>query len=294
MTPTNDLTPIRITELADYANDRRTWYYKWVLRLRAKDARRETAPLISGTAIHFGIEAALLRADPAIDPHSVSRAAAYLKLGAELGEGGEKYKPGVDRALSGVPERLFDLPLPQTEMELRIPRPDLGVEFVGRPDVWFRTEDGVEIYEFKTSSSDEAVKHERYEKWSMQARYLAVLLDWQFRLQGEPTPPIYISYIMLSTRGKHVIGRLKLVTRAQLDLYAEMLEGWAGEMRAAVLSGKLPLPTYSALMEWSEYKAIEEARLAALPGMTADDVIADDFEQRRGHDVPVEPRTETD
>ena len=91
---------VRVTSLNDWLRCRLLWKYKHHDLFALKPGAAELGPRTSGTAVHKGVEAGLLRAEGR-DAFEAASEGASLYLATV--EGGQKYEKGALRALSGVP-----------------------------------------------------------------------------------------------------------------------------------------------------------------------------------------------
>lgn len=245
-------TRIRVTELDDWQTCRLAWWYKWRAGLRpVKEAA--SSPAMSGRAVHFGIEAGLLkRTGP---DGAVQAATMFLE---SKGEGSARFAVGVETAIRGVPDYIWKLPLPQSEDEVEALSIDGDVVFVGRPDVWWVDEDGLTVVDFKSTSSDEMNKQARYQMWNLQPRYYAVMLKEAGRVPQDL--PVYIHQMVLSTRGKHAIGVPWLVPERLLDQAWGRMHDASRVIRHAT-TVTIAQAHLGAHCEWCDYAPIDEAIL---------------------------------
>lgn len=203
---------VRVTELGVYARCPRQWHYKYEEGWRLKDSYNPY--LISGTAIHHGIEASL-----ALGKDPVAEGLAELeRIG---GPDWQRFEAGVVRAVGGLPEWVYTKPHPMVEQQMEV---DYGTVIVtGKPDLWFVDGQTIEIWDWKSTSKDEENRLADYERWNEQPRFYAVLLhDW-LKAQGREPPQFFIGHMVLSTRGKHVYGTpsymsTELLTRARIRM----------------------------------------------------------------------------
>ena len=274
---------VSVTEMDTWLACRMEYYLKYVRRLRKKEdatAEEGVSPLISGRTIHEAIEAGILSGKGAV----VAKEAADTILSA-LGDQADRYKPGVERALTSVPAFIWKLKLPQSETKFEIPYhgqdcdgTTCGLDcvlIVGKPDVWsMEKRDGIDIItieEFKTASTDEKDKLDRYQAWATQPNYYAVLLnDWIVSMGKEP-PLIYIRFTVLSTRGKPAtVGPARLVTGSMLNYWRRHMLATAREVNNAEI-----IPNYGFNCNWCDVNTICGAQLV---GADPESVIAEDYE----------------
>lgn len=197
---------IRVTELS-------TWqecHYKYHLsasglRLRPQESSG-LSPQMSGTAIHFGIEAGLLAASGR-DKATVAHAAANVYLDRF---GADRYRAGVHTAIDGITPEIWATQEPQAEQRIFMEYDTFIL--TGKPDLWTYSADAIDIIDFKSTSKDEQDRLDKMQLFNMQPRYYGVLLTAWLVVQGREAPPVYTRHIVLSTRGKHVYGAPHLVT----------------------------------------------------------------------------------
>ncbi|HHT9130868.1 MAG TPA: PD-(D/E)XK nuclease family protein [Candidatus Tripitaka californicus] len=208
---------VSVTEIAVWRECRWRHELHYEQRLQLiPDPERDNNYLVSGSAVHFGIEYGI---------HSggieaaITAARTYLE--SHAGETA-RLMPGVERAILGVPAELWTIPLPQTEgvVEVRYNQEADPFTVVGIPDHWYwKEEEGVFITDYKSTSKDEIDRLDRYEVWNLQLPFYGVLINdwWEGRGRGA-APPVYLRHAVLSTRGKHAIGAYKLLTLQRLRL----------------------------------------------------------------------------
>lgn len=196
---------VSVTEIDTYNKCPRLWRYKFKDGLRTKELNQA---MVSGTAIHAGVEALSLGRDGVT---------AALDTLAELaGERGERFKRGVLTALDGLPDWVAKVKSPVTEDKLEVVYGSITV--VGRPDIWFQEGDTIEIWDYKSTSKDEDRRLSQYDQWNDQPRFYGVLLHDHLISQGiNPPPIIYTGHIILSTRGKHAVGTPTILAGKLLD-----------------------------------------------------------------------------
>ena len=263
--------PIRVsvTELSEWQECPQRWRYARVLGLRRKPG--DTAsPLISGSAIHAGIEGGLLLGKD----RAMEAANSYL---AQYGPAAEKYVAGASRALGCVPEHLWSIHNPQAETPLSVvyqPTADIRVEMRGRPDCWYYKDDvGLVIWEFKSTSSDEVSRLEQYTLWNMQPRYYAVLLLDTLAKDL----PVYTAHAVLSTRGKGAVGEPTLLPKSQIKHARSHMLDIAVRVASARIDPTLVVPHYGFHCNWCEFAPIDEG---VLTGADTQGIIAEEYERR--------------
>lgn len=207
-------TRVSVTELDQWQVCRMKWYYAQRLGLRPRPEEAGVSPTLSGSAIHFGLEAGLGRVAGA-NPMVAALEGAFTYLEAH-GVGGARYKKGVQAALLGVPEEYWTNTAHVAEEKLEVDYDGevIGwsdVTMVGKPDIYFYNDNSITIVDAKSSSKDEADRALAYQQWNMQPHYYAVLLEDHFLANNWEVPPIYIKHTILSTRGKHFYGAPYLV-----------------------------------------------------------------------------------
>lgn len=244
---------ISITELEDWQQCSLLHHFKYGLRLRPPTDEINYI-MLSGRAIHFGVESAILRGrDTAVDA-----ATTFL---AQYGDVGERFINGVQTALAGIPDWVFEVPTPQVEAPIEVEYQDVIVR--GRPDLWWYDGDSIHIVDFKSTSKDEVDKLARYQMWNMQPRRYGVLV----RDSLNRPFPVYTRHIMLSTRGKHIEGRPLLLTEPLLVKVQREMQIIAWQI--AVQGTEAP-PHYGSHCGFCDYNTICEVQLT---GGNIDDII---------------------
>ena len=208
---------IRVTSLL-------TWHeckYKYYLssqgwRLKPGDGSG-LSPQVSGSAVHFGIEAGLLNTSGRNKLSvAIEAADAYI---ARLGAG--RYSQGVHTAIQGVPPEIWETHNPQAEQRVSVEYDKFIL--TGKPDLWTYEPDAIVITDFKSTSKDEGSRLEKLQLFNMQVRYYGVLLTAWLISKGHEPPPVYTRHIVLSTRGKHVYGVPQLMTNDLFQKSAAMM-----------------------------------------------------------------------
>ena len=215
------------------------WWYRYKLRMPLV----ATGPMVSGGAIHAGLEGALLGKKTVAD--------AWRVAGNYLGEENiEKYGPGAKRALEATPSWLWEVEVPQVELKLEV---QLGGHVVvGKPDLWWVDKDGAFVVEFKSTSDDPSRKLEDYQPLgNPQPLRYAVLVDKY--LEGKL--PVYVMHLILSTRGKVCEGAWYPVSRSVLEREEKEMVEIVGRMERA------PLWHRSWACGRCEFKEIDEVRV---------------------------------
>lgn len=238
---------IRVTSLSTWQECRYKHHLSrggWRLRPTASSG---LSPQMSGTAIHFGIEAGLLAA-----PGRNRVAVAVESANAYLDHlGGDRYRQGVYTALQGVPQEVWDTVNPQSEQRITV---EYDLFFLtGKPDLWTYTQDAIIITDFKSTSKDEQDRLEKMQLFNMQPRYYGVLLTAWLVSQGREPPPVYTRHLVLSTRGKHVYGVPQLLSEAGQRRTQDMMLKIGHEIAAAKDISFLDA-TVSASCTWCEYQ----------------------------------------
>ena len=210
---------VSITEMGVWQRCHLQWHYQYRLRLKSKTAVLNPY-MLSGSAVHFGIEAGLLLGPQAAEDAAVT----YLK--AEVGDKGERYVKGVSHALKGIPEWAWRVASPQSEMKLTI---EVGqVTIVGKPDLWWVDDDGLHVVEFKSTSKNPSEKLREYERWNQQPWRYAVLL--RAFLPGLRDIQTGVKHVVLSTNEESVEGEEIPCTPARLRLVEETMVQLAQEV----------------------------------------------------------------
>ena len=231
---------VSVTEVAVWRECRWRHEQHYEQRLQLiPDPERDTNYLASGSAIHFGIAYGLHQGKGDPVGAAVNAARAYLE--SHVGETA-RLLPGVERAIEGVPQEVWDTVSPQTEGELvqEYWRWEVdtdisnSVTIVGVPDLWYWKEgEGIFITDYKSTSKDEQDRLEKYELWNMQLPFYGVLVTDYWAAKLDLYPPIYLRHLVLSTRGKHAVGSYKLLTTARTKQAREMMVGAAFEIVGA-------------------------------------------------------------
>ena len=210
-------------------------------RLKEYDYK-PSGPLTSGTTFHDSLERALMTKD-------MRNAFDYTH---EILEDGNRFKPGVLRMLKDVPSWLLDVEIPVAEDKIEIVMDE--ITYVGKPDLWTITDEGVIIYEFKTCSEKGAGMMKKllnYEEWGIQPIRYAWLLrqgyDW---LEGLP---FYRQHILWSTQSEHIEGGRVLISTEAIDNAGKDMVRLGTEIRE---KGALPIHHFSPLCNWWDYQQI--------------------------------------
>ena len=274
---------VSVTELDTWLECKVKWYYSWKLGLRpVADEEDGVSPLISGRTVDFGVQAGLLR-EPGQDALSVAFRAAALYL-AQHGEKATKYIRGVEAAISGMPQAMWDVVSPQSQHKMEIPWGP--VTFVGKPDLWYMTENGIYIVDFKSTSKDEWERLLLMQTTNLQPQIYAVLLNEWLLNQGKTVPPLYATHLVLSTRGKHAYGVPRLVSPEHISALSGRIDSVVAEMvrMADPLAAMSPVERLynhgriSYACRGCDFFAIDEG---GLTGADMSDIIATRFEGRK-------------
>ena len=210
-------------------------------RLKEYDYK-PSGPLTSGTTFHDSLERALMTKD-------MRNAFDYTH---EILEDGNRFKPGVLRMLKDVPSWLLDVEIPVAEDKIEVVMDE--ITYVGKPDLWTVTDEGVIIYEFKTCSEKGAGMMKKllnYEEWGIQPIRYAWLLrqgyDWLAGL------PFYSQHILWSTQSEHIEGGRVLISTEAIDNAGKDMLRLGTEIRE---KGALPIHHFSPLCNWCDYQQI--------------------------------------
>jgi hypothetical protein len=229
---------VSVTELDNYGDCSMKWYYANKLGLRPKAEEAGVSYTLSGSAIHFGLEAGLMRSPKSLNPTTVALSAAMAYLESH-GAGSERYRKGAEKALLGVPQKYWDTEefMSEDKLEILYHYEGYDITMVGIPDIWFYDGDGaLVIVDAKSSGKDEADRAMAYQMWNMQPHYYAVLLEDYLLGKGLDVPPILVKHDILSTRGKHFYGAPLLVGKKHREKMRQRMLKRAGEI--AVLHGE--------------------------------------------------------
>jgi hypothetical protein len=273
---------ISVTELDDFQRCPLHWYYR--TRRGLKPIPEEVGgvnPMLSGSAIHFGLEAGLNTEGTADKKRLAGLQAAALYLETHGDESG-RLKRGVEAALNAAPGYVWETENPVTEARtfLSYQEGDDLITLTGKPDVWSYDGNRILIEDYKSTSKDEWKKLEEYEAWNMQPRYYGVLLSKWLTLEKnlEYVPPVFTRHVVLSTRGRTAVGQPKLLTQ---DVYDEAEKRMLWQAREVVQRGHQSTPSLwkdakvNPLCSWCEYAPID---LVALTGGDPESVISDAYQ----------------
>ena len=199
---------VSVTEMAVWQECPLKWWYKYHERARS-EIPEQTGPMLSGAAIHAGLETALLG--------DKSSEAAWLGAQHFFGdneEGLAKFGPGVKRALMAAPKWLWEVKVPQVELKLEETWGRDKHVVVGKPDLWWVDGTGAHIVEFKSTSDEPSRKLMDYQPLgNPQPLRYAVLVEKY--LKG--TMPMYVRHLIFSTQGKMFEGAEAPVSRKVLE-----------------------------------------------------------------------------
>ena len=228
-------------------------------RLKEYDYK-PSGPLTSGTTFHDSLERALMTKD-------MRNAFDYTH---EILEDGNRFKPGVLRMLKDVPSWLLDVETPVAEDKIEVVMDE--ITYVGKPDLWTVTDEGVIIYEFKTCSEKGAGMMKKllnYEEWGIQPVRYAWLLrqgyDWLAGL------PFYRQHILWSTQSEHLEGGRVLISTEAIDNAGKDMIRLGTEIRE---KGALPIHHFSPLCNWCDYQQICRGWLT---GADVDGIISEKY-----------------
>ena len=258
---------IRVTSLSTWQECR----YKYHLNtsglwLRLGDSSG-LSPQLSGTAIHFGIEAGLLAA-PGRNKVSVATEAANTYLDRL---GGDRYRQGVYTAIQGVPPEVWETVNPQSEQRYSVEYDTFIL--TGKPDLWTYSEDAIVITDFKSTSKDEQDRLQKLQLFNMQPRYYGVLLIAWLVSQGREPPPVYTRHLVLSTRGKHVYGVPQLLSEWGWRQAQDMMLRIGREIAASEKTSFLDA-TVSGSCTWCEF---QDLCVGHLTGADTDSIIEERY-----------------
>ena len=244
---------IRVTSLSTWQECRYKYHLSASgLRPRPGDSSG-LSPQLSGTAIHFGIEAGLLwHRDEAVNVTIDRRATAHKAADTYLDRlGGDRYRQGVHTAIDGVPTEVWETINPQSEQRYSIEYDTFIL--TGKPDLWTYSEDAIIITDFKSTSKDEQDRLQKLQLFNMQPRYYGVLLTAWLVSQGREPPPVYTRHLVLSTRGKHAYGQPQLLSEHGWRQAQDMMLRIGREIAA---SGEISFldATVSGSCAWCEYQ----------------------------------------
>jgi len=226
-----------------------------------------SGPLTSGITFHDSLERALMT-------HKITDA--YDHAEATLPEG-NRFRPGVMRMLKDVPPWLLgvDVPVAEDKIELEMD----GITYVGKPDLWTVTDEGVLIYEFKTCSEKGAGMMKKllnYEEWGIQpVRYAWLLRQGYNWLEGMP---FYRQHILWSSQGPRIEGKQILITPMAIDnAGCDMIK-----LATGIENSPAPIHHFSPLCNWCDYQQICRGWLT---GADTDGIIREKYyeEEYRAH-----------
>ena len=175
--------------------------------------------LASGRAVHTCIEWAFALTNPSkiVGETNLHRAALAIDLSDEVVV--KKYMPGVQRALSHIPDWVWEAKWHVEEgVSISLGQ---GNELGGRPDLWRVVEDElqpyVQILDIKTTDHDPL----DYVLWSPQLRMYAMMLSATY-----PELPIEYQYLCVPTSTKPAkISAPRIFTRRALALTSQQVYG---------------------------------------------------------------------
>ena len=278
-------TRVSITELEQFVTCRMEWYYAQKLGLRPKPEEKTVSPTLSGSAIHFGLEAGMNRGRGE-NPVVVALNAATTFLEAH-GEGAGRYMKGAQQALLGVPENYWESENHVSEQKIEVdyeaPNGCL-VQVVGKPDIWFHDENGIVIVDAKSSGKDEHERALAYQQWNLQVHYYSVLLEDWLTEQGKVVPPIYVKHTVLSTRGKHFYGQPYLMGKNHREKIRQRMLRIAGEI-ASVHDQEMDVFTDGRIEYMCKGCDFAELDTLALTGRPIDSMIKEYFTTREDRSV---------
>lgn len=237
---------IRVTGLLTWQECRYRYRLSQSLRRKPHEGSG-LSPQMSGSAIHFGIEAGLA-AEAGRDRRAVAHEAANTYLDRF---GADRYRNGVHTALDGVPEEVWAATNPQSEQRITVEYGDFTL--TGKPDYWTYEPDAIIITDFKSTSKDEQDRLDRLQLFNMQPRFYAVLLATWLMLNGHKPPPFYTRHLVLSTRGKHLLGAPWLLTDEVFEASHQMMLRLAHEIAAAGVTSFIDA-TVSSSCAWCEFQ----------------------------------------
>ena len=265
---------VSVTEILAWRHCRQLWDYRYRRRLKSQDVPPQLA---SGTSVHSTIQAVLggsvKREDMGAWAESSFREQVLQRT--DLDADVKKYLPGVQRALSKVPEWVWE---GQWHVEEKLTHIfPVGVakqsedllEVVGVPDLYSYNDGLLTIVEFKTTDTDPL----EFLLWNPQHRYYAALLSYVY-----PGAVTVFRYVCLPT-GKSV----DMVDHMPYTLTKAALRQAEEEMlRGAVEVGEGDtVPNYSRACSFCEYKDIDTIRVQ---GGDYEEAIKEGFVRRPHHD----------
>ena len=246
---------------------------KWSFRYQTRiELPTQSPPLTSGKAIHTALEEVLSGNIELEDLAPMAEAALRHELKGRDDQEDQigKYLPGVLRALSRVPEWVYENTDWRVEEEVhhtyRCGGHDPSLDsscsdcftFRGFIDLYRVTDTHIELVDIKSSSKE--LNPLNLMLFNPQHRYYAILLRYMY-----PGLPIFVRYLCVSTAAKtkkEVTDHEPwLMKNSVLDKAEKLMINSAREV------GELPIvPTYSGLCDWCDYKKICTATVAGLPG----------------------------
>ena len=219
-----------------------------------------SGPLTSGITFHDSVERALMT-------HNIGEAYDYTDKALP---DGNRFKPGVMRMIDNVPNWLLGIDIPVAEDKIEIEMD--GITYVGKPDLWTVTDEGVIIYEFKTCSEKSPAgmmkKLLNYEEWGIQPiRYAWLLRQGYSWLAGMP---FYRQHILWSTQSERLEGKQILMTPMAIDnAGVDMVK-----LGNRIKNSATPIHHFSPLCNWCDYQQICKGWLT---GADTDGIIAEKY-----------------
>ena len=264
---------LRVTEIEDFLTCRWLWDYKWNQGLRLPDDDMRAGPMITGRAVHHGLEAAVLLG---------GGQAAALRYAAEYltqYEGSAKFQRGVETCIRGLDPALYELVAPQAEQELTWPIPGIDYDLVGRPDLWYIDEtSGIYIIDYKTTSKEEEEKGRGYQIWSQQTPLYGLLVV-EYLATLDQSLPIYLQHIILSTRGNHYMTRPLLFSSRECETQKALVTTLAAEVERCHQDPTLLYPTRNFFQcHRCDFATVDQVRLT---GRDYESIIEEEYEKRR-------------
>ena len=223
---------ISVSEIMDWESCAWLWDYKYQRKVRVQrelDESEDMAFTVSGSAIHFGVEWMLSGVASGTHEQLLDEGvkAGYAYLDRFDGRAA-RLKPGVARAISAFPPGLLEK-RPVTEARYSEVVEEFDVQW--RPDLWWFEDGVIHVMDVKSTSKDPNQQLEFYGVFDTKTRYYAWLLHRQLSRLEVVVPPIFISHLILTTKGKVVRGSPQLVGLGEISRLEERFLGKARLVR---------------------------------------------------------------
>jgi len=230
-----------VTRLQSFLTCPARYHYSTELRIPSP----ASGPMLSGTAIHAGLEAKYM----GLDQDAI--------VGRILGSLGAntKFAQGAVKAVGSCTKPVTDQIIQEVSMELVLDVDGSQVRLTGKPDLievlGGDTSDpwGILITEFKSTSKSPKKALEGY-NLSQQVWLYATMVEQHFQM------PVYVQYWVLGTQGQEeAAGDLMLLTPAR----RETAISWASNVIRLMRTGARPMNP-SGLCDWCPFQDLDWIR----------------------------------